>query len=224
MRRITIAEATRRVIKAHPSLLDGILMDIVNYSALSRKILREVAKLTGDVNISVDSIKMALVRFSDELRRREIQLENRIMDILAKSTLELKNDVAVITIKQQPLLNKISKVIELSGSRFFQLTQGTETFSLVIDQRNLSSLIGLFEKRDLVMCITNQSALILISPEEIIHVPGIIAYITSILARRGINITQIISCHTDTVFIVDRKQAIDAYNALEEAILHLRRK
>ena len=67
-----------------------------------------------------------------------------------------------------------------------------------------------------------QSAIILISPEENIRTPGFIYLLTSVLSYNGINITQIISCHKDTVFVFERKDAIRAYDVLENFILGFR--
>ena len=222
--KLSIAEATRKIISSHPSVLDCIMLDIVNYSALSRRIWREVAELTGNASISIDAIKIALMRFSERLKEEDKYLENKVAKILAKSTLELKDDVAVITVKQHVLFDKIPEIMRLSSLRFFQLTQGTETITLVVDQRRLPKISKLINEDNILMTIPGQSAIVLISPEEIINVPGVVAYITTILARNNVNITQIISCYTDTIFIISREQAVTAYNVLENLILQLRRR
>ena len=66
--------------------------------------------------------------------------------------------------------------------------------------------------------IKGQSAVVIVSPREIITTPGFVAYITSLLARHQINITQIESCHTDTVLILDQENALRAFQILEEAL------
>jgi len=71
--------------------------------------------------------------------------------------------------------------------------------------------------------IEDQSAIVIISPKQIIDVPGVIAYITDLLSSNGVNITQIISCYTDTLLIVDREDALKAYQILENKILSLRK-
>jgi hypothetical protein len=38
----------------------------------------------------------------------------------------------------------------------------------------------------------------------------------------GINITQVISCHKDTIYVLDREKAPAAYRLLEEIILSMR--
>ncbi|WP_042701186.1 ACT domain-containing protein, partial [Thermococcus sp. PK] len=76
---------------------------------------------------------------------------------------------------------------------------------------------------EIVELIEEQTAIILISPEEIIETPGIMAVMTSTLSSNGVNITQVISCHKDTIFVLDRKNAPKAYQILEDIILKMRR-
>jgi hypothetical protein len=49
------------------------------------------------------------------------------------------------------------------------------------------------------------------------------AYLTTLLAVNGINITQVISTHTDTLFILGRQEAVEAYYLLRRAIDEARR-
>ncbi|RLE99359.1 MAG: hypothetical protein DRJ63_05670 [Thermoprotei archaeon] len=44
-----------------------------------------------------------------------------------------------------------------------------------------------------------------------------------VLAHHGVNITQFISCHTDTILIINRREALKAYTVLEKLILSARR-
>ena len=78
-------------------------------------------------------------------------------------------------------------------------------------------------ENNVVLEIEDQSAIVIISPKQIIDVPGVIAYITDLLSSNGVNITQIISCYTDTLLIVDREDALKAYQILENKILSLRK-
>jgi len=87
-------------------------------------------------------------------------------------------------------------------------------------ERDLISVIG---EHNVSNIIRDQSAIILLSPEEIITTPGVIAYVTWLLSKEGVNITQIISCHLDTIFVISQEQALKAYEILEDAINKLRK-
>jgi hypothetical protein len=220
---ISIAEATRRVIQIHPSLIDGIKQGVINFSALAELIRERVLRLANRKSVQIEAIKMALMRYAEELKESRKLIEENISAILAKSVLEMKNDVTVFTVHQFALLNKLDKLTKfMEGSRFFQLIQGTKTFTIAAHQNLLPSLIELIEEKNILATNKDQSALILISPPEIIEVPGLVAYVTDLFATHNINITQFMSCHLDTIFIIKREDSVNAYKILEERIMLFR--
>jgi len=221
---ISIAEAVRIVINHHPYIMDSLRMDIINYSALASKIEDEVLKIIKRKKIRVEAIKIALIRLSETLRNEEKIMEENIRGILKNSVLELKGDIVVLTVKQEAILYRLNEIMKIaSNSRFFQLTQGTRTFTLIFDKRILTDIKETVGLENIEIFIDNQSAIIIISPKEVIKVPGFVSYVTTQFARNGINITQIISCHEDTILILNREEAARAYGILEESIINLRR-
>ncbi|MHA1130058.1 MAG: DUF7523 family protein [Candidatus Helarchaeota archaeon] len=220
---LSIAEATRRVIQVHPSIIDSIKQGVINYSALAELIRERVLRLANRKSVQIDAIKMALMRYAEELKESRKLLEANISKIIAGSELELKNDVTVFTVLQHALIKKFDALTPfVEGSRFFQIIQGTKTFTIAAHQNLLPSLIELIEDKNIIATNKNQSALILISPHEIIDTPGIVAYVSNLFANHNINITQFMSCHLDTIFIISREDSIKAYKALEEKILQFR--
>lgn len=223
MKNISVAEAVRRIISQHPTLLDAIKMDVVNYSALAERIHSEVLKITGRSRVRLEAIKMALIRYGEDVKRKHKVLEEKIIEVVRESILELRSDIIVLTVRQEALIDKLDKLMKnVIKARFFQLTQGLRTFTLFFDKRVLPKILEIIGEENIEILIDNQSAIILVSPKTVIEVPGVIAFITSLLARNGINITQIISCHEDTILIVSRENAAKAFSLLEKIILQLR--
>jgi aspartokinase len=221
-RKESIAEVVRRIIASHPSIVDCICLNIVNFSALSRSIMEEVRKASNLEKTDESAVKMAIIRFSETLKRRRTLNERMVRYILANSSMRLEMDVTVITAEREAVLRNVNEIMEKAASaRFFQLTQGTRTFTLAIAREASSNVVNILS-RGITYRMDDQAAIILVSPEEIINTPGVVSYITSILAWNGINISQIISCHTDTILIVSKDDAIRAYNVLDEIILRLR--
>jgi hypothetical protein len=221
---ISVAEATRRVISGKSSIIDCLRLEVINFSSLAKSIKPEVKIVCKKSNVNLDSIKMSLMRYTDELISEKKILEQEISGVIADSVLELKNDLIVITLKQELFLSKINKIIEfIDKFRFFQLIQGTDVFTILADQSKKKELLSVFSSPlSLIDIIENQSALILISPNEILKISGVISYLTYLLSSGQINITQIMSAYTDTIFVVDRINAIKAYNLLEGKIFFLR--
>jgi len=222
-RRLSISEVVRRVLNNHPSLLDCIKLGVVNYSSLARVIVDEVKELGNFNEVSVNAVKMGIVRFSESLKSKKL-IEDTIKELISRSTVELQTDLKLITLRRETLITKLNELMHiLMRARFFQLTQGTKTFTLVVSEDVCNDVLRLFDKDVIEDVINDQSAIILISPKEIISVPGVISYITSLLSWYGVNITQIISCYIDTILVLNRSDALKAYSLIEELILQLRR-
>ncbi|MCR6624286.1 MAG: ACT domain-containing protein [archaeon YNP-WB-062] len=217
----SIAEVTKSIVLQHPSIIDCMKMDILNYSSLATLIKSEVENVIKGKKVRDEAIKVALIRFSQEISEKWKLMEGRISWLLKKSTVELKSDIAVVTVKQALLVDKLGGLMRIaSKSRFFQLTQGTRTFTISCDKKIIDEVITeIGGEKNVEKVIDDQSAIIIVSPVEVIEIPGFVSYVTTQLAWNGINITQIISCHEDTILIVDRKDAQKAYNIIEDMII-----
>ena len=89
--------------------------------------------------ISLDSIQTALIRYADDLKKEKDLLEERISKVLAKTVLELKNDLVVFTITDESLMKCREDVFNLvKSARFFHLIQGNNTFTIIADQLSIS--------------------------------------------------------------------------------------
>lgn len=221
--KISVAEATRRVIRTKPSIIDCLRYEVINFSALAQLIKPEVLAVCKKQKLKLDSIKMSLMRYTDQLIEDHDNLEKQVAEVISDTSLELKNDLVVITVKQQHVISKINEISRfIKKFRFFQLIQGTESFTILADQNKKMDLIALFSPTSVIKIVENQSALILISPDKIVDVPGVISYLSYILSTGQVNLTQIMSCHTDTIFLVDRDVALDAYTLIENKIHFLR--
>jgi len=220
--RENISNIVREYVSSRPYLLEALSRKIVNYSALARLIVSELN--LGKENIP--AVKMALRRFAEKLEEKSFA-EDRVREIIASSSLQLINDIVVCTICGVQGSSVLTKEVFLKKTGFLQVTQSSRHMTIMMDKYLYNSIRSLIEKTLAkigdVEVLENQTAILITSPREIIKTPGVIAYILSALASQGINITQFISCHTDTILIVDRREALKAYTVLEKLILNARR-
>ncbi len=216
----SVAKVVRDIIMSKPMIRECMVMDIINYSATARILATELQEM-GFVT-SIEAIKMALLRLREELKKERTSLEKKIKKVIARTVIELQSDLVVITVEKNALFrdfHKFSRIME--RARFFQLTQGMETFTVVISSEEKDKILELW-KGYIVDLIEEQTAIVLISPKEIIDTPGVVTFVTSALSLNGINITQVISCHKETIFVLDRRYAPQAYQIIEKPILQMR--
>lgn len=217
--KISIAEAVRFVISKNQSYLECLSKGLVNYTWLAESIKDEVLLLTGRKKINIDAIKAALIRYEEELKKEQEALSKSIDEVLSRSTFELQNDISVLTINKYSVERKIKEILEVaSRARFFNFTQGKKTYTIVISSEDVKLILSAIDKEDLLDRVDGQSALIIISPYEIMTTPGVINYITRLMYIAGINLTQIMSCYTDTILIIDKSNAIKALKLIQDVI------
>jgi hypothetical protein len=218
--RPSVAKVVKDMVYLHPAIKECLTLDVINHSALAMLVLEELKR--KGITTSPGAVKMALIRTGEELKQKKATLERKINAVVAGTVIELQTDLRVITAEKSAVLSSIRRISKLAETaRFFQLTQGVCTFTLVISREEAESIMETLTSH-IVESIADQTAIVLISPHEIIETPGVVSYITGALSSMGINITQVISCHKDTIYVLDREKAPAAYRLLEEIILSMR--
>jgi aspartokinase len=167
-------------------------MQIVNYSALARMLQTEIGE--G----SLEAVKAAIIRVSEELETETGLQEEMVRSILRESVVRLQDKISVIT---SPEMLEIPYIVT---------AYLTDRYVYVVDQTRLKNGVP-----DFVQETDNLVALILISPERVETTPGFVAFITNLLASREINIVEFISCSTNTVIVLDAADALNAFSLLQ---------
>jgi len=188
----SVAQLVRDTIRMRPSIMDGLKMGIVNYSALARMLHSEVD--SG----SVEAMKAAIIRVSEELSTERGLQEERVLSILRESKVRLQDKIAVII---------SPKMLEIP---YLVTAYLTDSYVYMVDQTKIMGPLPGYAQ-----VTSNLVALILISPPRLEETPGFVAFITQLLASREINIVEFISCSTNTVIVLDSKAALTAFSLLQ---------
>lgn len=221
MVKISVASIVRSLVLSKPFIRGCLAEGIVNYSALARMLAEEL-RVRG-VQASHGSIKMALVRLREELAENEKVLRSKLKHVIGSTVLQLQSDLVVVTVRKHAIIAKLPTIVKhMEMARFFQILQGVNTFTFIVSRESLGDLLRNIGKEDLVEILEDQSAIILVSPKEIVETPGVVALIASILYENDINITQIVSCYNDTIVLVNSSKAWEAYRVLETLIKSMR--
>ncbi|MEM0021607.1 MAG: hypothetical protein QW039_03545 [Fervidicoccaceae archaeon] len=217
--KMSVAEAVRFIVSKNQSMMECLSEGLVNYTWLAEKIADEVAKAAGRKRVNLDAIKAALIRYEEELKKEKAALMKSVGSVLARSTLELQNDISVLTVKKYTVERKLKEILEVaSKSRFFNFTQGKKSYTLVISEEDVDSIEKILEKEDIMDKVNGQSALIMISPYDIMFTPGVVNFLTRLMYLNSINITQIMSCYTDTILIISKADSVRALKLLQDVI------
>jgi hypothetical protein len=191
---VTIAQQVRSYLRNKPYLLEALEKGIVNLSELSRQIQEDLK--TGNAV----AIKAALRRFGEELQRHKQKREEKVLQLLKRSGIAVYDRKSVIiTAKEIAIKNGLK--VDLPNK-----------FVYLLDRADLPERINTLVKHD------NCTMIVINSPEELEATVGVVSFLTTLLAEANVNIVEFVSCWTETIIVVEKKDSLKTYEALTNLV------
>jgi len=184
-----IADRVRSLLKQRPYILEALEQDIANQSALSNKIASELKIM------NVTAIKAAVRRFAYELRKQKKKREEGVLKVLRQSTISIDDGLRVI-VSSKPVDFNAKVAVTLDNVFVYLVGKSAIT------------------KSRLLLTHEPCGTVVVTSPPLIEETPGVVSYLTSILAEQGINVVEFVSCYTKTLIVVDRDDISRTYEIL----------
>ena len=191
---MTIAQNVRKHLQNKPYLLEALEKGIVNLSELARQIQEEL-KISN-----TSAVKAALRRFSEELQKHKQKREEKVLQVLKRSAMAVYDRKSVI-ITTKEINTKTGMKVDLLNKYVYLLDRG-----------DLPQRINAIVKHD------NCTMIVMHSPEELEATPGVVAFLTTLLAEQNVNIIEFISCWTETIIVVEKKDSLKAYEVLSNLV------
>ena len=189
-----IAQNVRNYLRNKPYLLEALEKGIVNLSELSRQIQKEL-KIDN-----ISAVKAALRRFSEELQKHKQKREEKVLQVLKRSAMAVYDRKSVI-ITTKEISTKTGMKVDLLGKVVY-----------LLDRSDRPERITALVKHD------NCTMIVMHSPEELEATPGVVAFLTTLLAEQNVNIIEFISCWTETIIVVEKKDSLKAYEVLSNLV------
>jgi aspartokinase len=191
---MTTAQNVRNHLRNKPYLLEALEKGIVNLSELSRQIQLEL-KIDN-----TSAVKAALRRFAVELQKHKQKREEKVLQLLRRS------GIAVYDRKSVIITNK--EVETKNGLKLDLLNK----YVYLLDRSDLPERISAIVKHE------NCTMIVIHSPEELEATPGVVAFLATLLAEQNVNIIEFISCWTETIMVVEKKDSLKAYEVLSNMV------
>jgi len=212
-RRESVADETRRYIESRPSIRDCVRYDIVNFTALARRIRAETG--LG----SQEAIEIACRRYRRQLQREPAQ-EERLRRILRSSHLQIRTHVAVLTVQGDlEFLERLvvgAQRVQAKRPRLLQLFQGPGVVTVLCEDQVLGAIMNVVPKGSVIYVRRRLSALSVHSPEEVLSTPRVLGFLADAIGRAGLNCIEMMSVHTETLFVLRPTDALRAFELLSE--------
>jgi aspartokinase len=203
------AQVVREYIDAHPSVKDCLKLGIINLSALARRIMEEEG---------VQSEEAALIACRRyEADPKDKINEQEILRVLTRSKIEIRTKVAILTARPSwNIYAKLERAMSALRGRNHPLhvIQGTASVTIITDESVVKELEDIIGREHILKRQEDLVELVVTSPDVIEEVPGIMAYLSSALASKGINFVEVISCYKDTMFVIDEGDMVKAFETL----------
>ncbi len=209
---VNLSQETKKYILGHIFIEKSLKNDLINYSKLARMIIKD---LNLDKN-DFDAIVVALRRWSYGQKKNPAYDKN-IKTIVKKSHLEIRNKMMVIIVENRNckhLMNSLYKELK-EKSENIQIIEGVDALTIITDQDNEKIVLKYF-RNEILKKSNNLATLIFRSPESLEDIPGVTAYLCGLLSGNDINIVEMMSCWTDTIFIIKERDVQKAIGALSE--------
>jgi hypothetical protein len=209
----SIAEKTRAYIDAHPSIKDCISKDLINYSSLARLIMKDLGVKNEE------AVMIACRRYSVKLSKKDH--EKDVLKILGNSRLEVKTKICAVTAKNDwTVLHKLETIFQrlINEKAIMQVIQGAHAITIIADEKLKNEVVNAVGKENVLRVRPSLVEISVKSPEKIMETSGVFSYLASNLSENNVNVAESVSCYTDTIFIVDEKDMIHAYEILSKMI------
>jgi len=186
-------------VKRRPFIKEMLKYDLVNYSRLARKLCKDIFNSQSGFY----AVRAALMRMAPRLRKREGDMEGKVLEVLKRTKLTIKSKVAVVIASAPLSIDAISHV------------KSGESYTYIAEQHEISRVL---RSKSIISVEQNQNLFILSSSPDIETTPGVISNILYLLATEGINVSEFISAYTDTLLVIKEADTSRAYDILSSLL------
>ena len=214
---VTVSHVVTKLVDEKIYLYEAITNKIASYGSVAKKLKPEIEKELGK-DVEHTAIVTALRRYSDKTsnKSKEVKFNPKYSEV------NLKTHIIDINVQRsQALFDKFKRfydVVDFSRGDILHVIYGRTHVAIVTNERYKDKILALLQNQKIKKIEENLVALTFTVGKKRIDKPGVLFKIIRSLAWENINLVEIISVDLDVTFIIDKKDAIRGYNALEKMI------
>jgi len=203
-----ISKKVREELESDIYVNKAIRLGIANCSAIAKN-------LSSKVEGSEDALKMAVLRYSREACKRYEEESIGIAGVLGRTKITLLSNVCVLVFERSSQTHAAADGLG-DDEEVFSILASQKVILVMTSDENEKYVVDKLGRENIIQKTLSLCMLRLTSPSRIENVPGVIAYVLDQLAGHGINIIDLYSCYTDTNLVIERKDALKAFELLEK--------
>lgn len=212
---LSIGKLTEDIINRSPFLREAMTENLVNISALARKIKPEIEELYGS-EVKEGAIVMAIKRMTPGLYHRLnlkiVNIMGDLGDFLVRSNLEdftFENSES-LKLKQAELI----LLLEEGNDSFYTISRGVTETTIVTNSANTERLLSLCKNERIKSHTKNLASITVKLPSVNTEIYGVYYYILKHLAWEGLNIIEVVSTANEFTVIFNQDDVDKAFKVL----------
>jgi hypothetical protein len=207
---MSIAKEAQSYIFENEYARKSLKKNIVNFSRLARNIIKDKDLKAKDM----DAVVVALRRIQHSMRKEHIH-EQEIIKLLSLSSMEIKNKISVIITEKINLSSLLDMQKEIKRHRGeFTAIESVNAITVITSNESLK-IIEKYARNQIIRRYSDKLAIIIRSPVDIEKTAGVINYLCAVFAEHDVNIIEMMSCWTDTIFIIEENDLGKIVKALK---------
>ena len=214
---VTVSHVVGKLVNERIYLHEALSKRIASYGSVAKQLKPEIEKELGG-EVEHTAIVTALRRYADKIQARS----NSLSFNTKFSEVNLKTNIMDINVlKTQELFDKLKRfydLINFERGDILHVIYGRTHVAIITNERYKEKMLNLLQNLKIKKLEEDLVALSFIVGKERIDKPGVLFKITRSLAWENINIIEIISVNLEVTFIIEKKDAVKGYNALERLI------
>ncbi len=207
MAKESVAKQVSKLLESDLYAKRALIMGIANASAVAQMLRREHLPRASFV-----AVKAAVMRYAEA--QEEYAAAPDLRKLLSKTKVSIKSGVAILHISPRfKYLLKLEKIYDKASE--FAMINSDNAITIMVDDELADDVLKIVGRASVIGMERDNSIVSLTSPSSIEFTPGVVAFVSDLLARHGINIKEYFSCYIDTVMVFSKKDALRAYELLE---------
>lgn len=220
-KRTRVSEAVADILSNMHYLRFAFKNDIVNFSALARVIKPVVIERTGDKDVGVDAIIMAIRRYAGFVSKH--RMHGDLIELLKSCRVVLRTNEVIVNFRRSPEL--AAKILDLTksvnwyaGERMYVI-QRSEEICVIASPRFYTELMNIpSNKDDILETIENVSIISIYFDKKVSGTVGVLSFFANQLEMINVSAQVVFSTYDSLSFAVDDKNASKTYEKFTAAI------
>jgi aspartokinase len=214
---VTISHVVNKLVDENIYLQEAIGKGIASYGSVAKQLKTEIEEELRK-EVAHYAIVAAIRRYAEKMivKFRDIKFD------ADSSEVNVKTNVIDINVQKTPILfdklKRIYDIINFEKGDILHIVYGRNSVNIITNERYKEKICNFLQNERIFNIEDNLVSLSFSIGKKLVNTPGVLFQIIRNFAWENINIIEVISIDFEITFIIDEKDVIRGYKALNRLI------